>query len=451
MKCHAIFGPPGTGKTRNLEGLVTDFATATDNIAVLSFTRAAAEVLTSRVKRDNKIRFVGTNHSLCFQTLGLQRSQVANVETFIKWVDMDEQEVKWALNVGQYARRNGKSLEDAYVDFAAARMDCPYGIVEFINETYDLWKSDTCLLDFDDMLHRGTGMVDPFDVVVVDEGQDLSKAQWRFIESIVSPTGRLVVAGDDDQSIFTWAGAYVHGMREIADTIEVLSQSHRIPQAVHELAEATIKQIANRQQKEYKPREERGYVDIIPDYDPRSFAERLPFHTVLCRDGWTLRDIEADITAMGIPYISESGSYFTGPVARVIRAIRNEDIALLQKLGARLLPWAREEVNNNKIPQGHWTGIINLEKASEEEISYLDLVDLDADPQIALSTIHSFKGKEDDHIVLVGTCTQLVESAADSQVMMDDEIRVWYVGLTRGKQGTTLVGHNPFIPPLQGA
>lgn len=449
MECHAIFGPPGTGKTRNLEELVAEFSKSTDNIAVLSFTKAAAAVLTSRVKRENKLRFIGTNHALCYQTLGLERNQVAQVDTFVKWVDMDEQEVRWALNVGQYGRRNGLDLDSAYIDFASSRMDCPYGIVEFINETYCLWKKDNCLIDFDDMLVRATGLVDPFDIVVVDEAQDLSKVQWELITSMVAKDGRLIVAGDDDQSIFTWAGAYVHGMRDVADTKEVLSRSHRIPRSVHRLAERTIGQIANRQPKEYSPREEEGYVDVIPDYVVQEVLGAHGPHTVLCRDKWALSDIEADIVAMGIPYIGDGaglGGFFTSNTARLIRAINNEDSAALIRSINRIRPEHREEVQDGKIPKGDWKDVIDLNRVSEEEITYLDLVDLDAEPGVTLSTIHSFKGREDGHVVLVGTCTQLVESAADSQLMYEDEVRVAYVGITRCKQGLTLVGTSPFIP-----
>lgn len=454
MKCHAIFGPPlsGTGKTEHLKGRITDLATQTVNMAVLSFTRAAASVLAERVKREKTIRFVGTIHSLCYNSMGLTRQQVALTDNFMKWVistiSAEEQEIAWSLNVGAYAKRNGVSLEEAYVVFASTRMDCPFVIVEYIVETYNLWKQDHYLIDFDDMLDRATGEIEPFDVVVVDEAQDLSIKQWDFIKSILTKTGRLVVAGDDDQSIFTWAGAYVHGMVDIADTHEVLSQSYRIPQAVHTLAESTISQINNRKVKVYAPRSEEGYVDIRPDYSPLSYSKA---HTVLCRDWYTLKAIEADITALGIPYIVSTGKYagpFVSTTANIIRALQNEDLGFLNKLSGRLLPHAREMVEANKIPSGPWTDIINLERVPEEEISYLQLVEdeMDAEPQVTLATIHSFKGKEDDHIVLIGDCTEMVASAIDSPLMYEDEVRVAYVGITRCKIGLTLVGVSPFIP-----
>jgi superfamily I DNA/RNA helicase len=451
-KCHAIFGPPGTGKTEHLKGLITDYAKSVSNMAVLSFTRAAASVLAERVKREKSLRFVGTIHSLCYQTLGLSRQQVALTDIFIKWVSntimAEEQEIIWALNVGNYARRNNIPLEDAYIIFASARMDCPFVIVEYICETYDLWKQDQCLIDFDDMLERAIGVVEPFDIVVMDEAQDSTKKQWQFIKSIVAPTGKLVVAGDDDQSIFTWAGAYVQGMSEYADTKEVLSQSHRIPQAVHQLAERTITTISNREPKAYKPREEVGYVEIQPDYNPLGQDKH---HTVLCRDWYTLKTIESDVAALGIPYIVDTGKYsgpFNSSTAKIIRALRNEDLGTLNKFQTRLLPHARESLERNQIPVGPWTNIVDLERVPEEEITYLGLVEdeIDAEPLVTLATIHSFKGKEDDHVVLIGDCTEMVANAVDCPMLFEDEVRVAYVGITRCRVGLTLVGVSPFIP-----
>ena len=49
-----------------------------------------------------------------------------------------------------------------------------------------------------------------FDVIFVDEAQDLSKIQWSIIEKLEKDNDMDIwVAGDDDQAIFGWAGAEV--------------------------------------------------------------------------------------------------------------------------------------------------------------------------------------------------------------------------------------------------
>ena len=48
-----------------------------------------------------------------------------------------------------------------------------------------------------------------FDVVFIDEAQDLSLMQWDMTRSIWNKTKDSFIAGDDDQAIFRWAGADV--------------------------------------------------------------------------------------------------------------------------------------------------------------------------------------------------------------------------------------------------
>ena len=45
-----------------------------------------------------------------------------------------------------------------------------------------------------------------FDVVFIDEAQDLSLMQWDIKRSIWNKTKDSFIAGDDDQAIFRWAG-----------------------------------------------------------------------------------------------------------------------------------------------------------------------------------------------------------------------------------------------------
>ena len=48
-----------------------------------------------------------------------------------------------------------------------------------------------------------------FDVVFIDEAQDLSLMQWNMVKTIWNRTEDNYIAGDDDQAIFKWAGANV--------------------------------------------------------------------------------------------------------------------------------------------------------------------------------------------------------------------------------------------------
>ena len=73
----------------------------------------------------------------------------------------------------------------------------------------------------------------PFDVIFVDEAQDLSLIQWAMINKIEQDTGCDVwVAGDDDQAIFGWAGADVDSFINWEAEEIPLKHSKRVPSSI---------------------------------------------------------------------------------------------------------------------------------------------------------------------------------------------------------------------------
>ena len=91
-----------------------------------------------------------------------------------------------------------------------------------------------------------------FDVVFIDEAQDLSLSQWDMARSIWDKTGDTFIAGDDDQAIFRWAGADVDSFITQTGRLMQLTQSYRIPQVVHDIASRIVNKIQNRGQKYVK-------------------------------------------------------------------------------------------------------------------------------------------------------------------------------------------------------
>ena len=56
-----------------------------------------------------------------------------------------------------------------------------------------------------------------FDVIFIDEAQDLSLMQWDMTKNIWNKTEDTFIAGDDDQAIFKWAGADVDSFIALQD------------------------------------------------------------------------------------------------------------------------------------------------------------------------------------------------------------------------------------------
>src|SRR5690348_248995 len=116
------------------------------------------------------------------------------------------------------------------------------------------YKSANGLLDFCDLievsLREVTAAPHHPSVLVVDEAQDLNRLQLTLIRRWSECARYLVLAGDDDQTIYAWAGASPDAILdpEIPDDHKVfLKDSIRVPRSVHALSERLIRQVSRRQ------------------------------------------------------------------------------------------------------------------------------------------------------------------------------------------------------------
>ena len=69
--------------------------------------------------------------------------------------------------------------------------------------------------------------------MIVDEAQDLTPLQWEQVYVMKENAKEIWYAGDDDQCIHRWNGVDVRDFINACDTIEVLTQSHRVPKSVY--------------------------------------------------------------------------------------------------------------------------------------------------------------------------------------------------------------------------
>ena len=101
-----------------------------------------------------------------------------------------------------------------------------------------------------------------YDVVFVDEAQDLSPIQWKMVDIIRKNSKYIILAGDDDQAIYGWAGADVKRFQQEPAREIVLPQSYRVPRCVQHIADNILSRIPDerRIQKEWKAWDEEGDV-----------------------------------------------------------------------------------------------------------------------------------------------------------------------------------------------
>jgi superfamily I DNA/RNA helicase len=285
---YRIFGPPGTGKTTNLtrqiQRAVDRFGD--DSVLVTSFSKAATVELAGRDTPIDLDR-IGTLHSHYFHALGKPAIAEVHVEEWncqyprLRITPVSRQ---IRLDSEDPVEDDGKSKEGDHLlqqvnrcRGMMSRPECWPPAVRAFASKWKQYKAANGLPDFcyliDTSFRDVSVAPDCPSVIVVDEAQDLNRLQLTLIRSRSDRAQYLVVAGDDDQTIYAWAGASPDAILnpDIPEDHKIfLKQSNRVPRSVHAIAERVIHQVSRRQQKTYLPRPADGEVRRLAQAGYRS-------------------------------------------------------------------------------------------------------------------------------------------------------------------------------------
>jgi len=283
-----VLGPPGTGKTTTLLNEVDKYLKNTDpnRIGYFSFTQKAAYEARDRAMdkfnlSEDDLPYFRTLHSLAFRKLGIKKENVMQRRHYDDLgkkinmrIDYNEYDAEQTglfttnseyLRIIQLAKLRGITPEQQY-NLKEHSQDLSVRDLKILSNELQAYKKEYGLIDFNDMITEfvKSDVSPKFDVVFIDEAQDLSRMQWDMAKCIWNKTTDSYIAGDDDQAIFRWAGADVDSFITQKGKILSLTQSYRIPRAVHDLAMGLVGRISNRLHKEWKPRtNEECYLIIM--------------------------------------------------------------------------------------------------------------------------------------------------------------------------------------------
>lgn len=484
MNAEVILGPPGTGKTtallREVEKAL-EAGVSPRSICYAAFTKkAATEALTRAMDKFNlttkDLPYFRTLHSLAFAALGMRRFQMMGKDQIAEFGDimglrmtsslnMDEGTVfgsapgDIALFICNLARMTGKTLMEQWKENPE---DLGWYEVERVDAGLRKFKQVRALYDFTDLLEKYCWHVTPpqLDLLVIDEAQDLSMLQWQMVGKMSEHSKRTIIAGDDDQAVFRWAGADVDEFirrSKSSHEVRVLGTSYRVPEKIRALADTVIKRVSTRAEKTWKPRKEEGTVSYHTNLSTIDMSEGT--WLILTRNSYLLADAEQQCRREGLLF---SRGRFSSVSQKSLRAIQGwEALRQGEEVGYNTVSEILSLIRHNGKPRpkdGEFTMIevvhnwdLNcagsiwheaFDKMSIFERSYLVAMrrrgeKVTKDPRIKLSTIHSAKGGEADNVVLY---TDMARRTYNNFLKnMDDELRVFYVGITRAKKNLYII------------
>ena len=476
MSTRKIYGPPGTGKTTRLINYVktlVKFGTPINKIGYFAFTKKAAEEAIDRMLKifpkysQKDLKYFRTLHSLAFTELGMKKSNVMQDEHYedigrklgievtvysngdekTGFVDSDSE----YFNIINAARIKENTIEEEYnTDMYSEDIDKHQ--LKILKDEVDNYKQAYGLVDYTDMIEKFnvSKLCPKYDVVFIDEAQDLSPIQWRMYDILKKNSKHIILAGDDDQAIYGWAGADVKRFQDEPAKDIILPQSYRIPEKVQEIASCILNRIPDdrRIKKKWSARPEQGYIEYITSIEdiPLDSGDWL----ILARTNYRLKNLVPQLKERGLYFeIKNRKSYRT----RLYRSIQDytrwtngaklslsecRDLFEFLELDKEL----KDERMYDLKEFGYsftddWYQVF---KSDPEECLYIrEMIrneeKLSQDPRIKLSTIHAAKGGEATNVLIILDNTKKIREAIEkNQDKYDEEQRVWYVGVTRTKQ-----------------
>lgn len=504
MEVLKVFGPPGTGKTtKMLQIMEQELGQGLDpaRLAYLTFTVQARQEALSRamgqfkLTRDELPHF-RTLHAICYRELGMTAGGMVRGQEDLKALsELLGVEFTYKVKHGEdlmlempYGGEVGDRL--LMLDHLARhRLQTPGELFSgyfddditerqfaFFQHEYTKWRRFEGLRDFTDLLEQAAEPLD-VDVVIVDEAQDLSALQWDTLGRLSQRASRLYLAGDDDQAIFTWAGASSAAFLTHEGKAEVLSQSYRVPKAIQPVGQGLVDRIMVRQPKSWRPRESQGLLKRAAPDLPIDFPADGSI-LVLYRHHYLVQGVEEQVRLHGLPYLrgdrDAPGAEWGRAIIYWERLRQGKELSwkearqVVEAIGAPVMtPEKKRKFHQlNRSSPVTSSGLIGLlqeptlllkpwyealTRLRPDDVAYLRALvryygsaGLRNVPRIRLSTIHAAKGAEADHVILLTDVSRRIKDTLE--LNPDDERRVFYVGVTRAKETLTLVGDdNPLF------
>jgi DNA helicase-2/ATP-dependent DNA helicase PcrA len=383
--------------------------------------------------------------------------------------------VEEALGAGRSLRiPNGRPDKENFAEIAK------------VYQAYETLKREERIIDFEDVLLLTVGMLeedrdvrerirDQYRYFTVDEYQDVSPLQQRLLNMWLGNREDICVVGDAAQTIYSFAGAssqFLLGFSHRFPKAPVvrLTRGYRSTPEIIEMANRILKEGSSHTDHELTSVNERGEELVLRAFSTTqgevkavvdAIAALDKTHSdiaILARTNNGLDPFESALKARGIEtQLKNSERFFDRVEVRdAMRVIRSASVLpgeggdWLSDLESVLRPFGEAD---------YVRAFLNLAKSMKDGgapslRAFLRELEDRAEqnnpptlPGVVLSTLHAAKGLEWDHVFLVNVNDGILPLGEE----IEEERRLFYVGLTRAKQRVHLSysgAPSEFLTPL---
>lgn len=386
-----IIAGAGSGKTRVLISrilyLIQEMNVSPYRICAITFTNKAANEMKERLEQGSQDG-IGVNtstiHALCVRILRQEHEAIGLTRFFTILDTADQESILREIYKQKGIERQKLSFKTALNYISDVKFQTQAGqILELQLDEWTLGQLKTIYrlytkrsrelnaLDFDDLLIETYKLFQSredikqrwqarYDVILVDEFQDVDHIQYGIIQSLAGTDNQLYVVGDPDQTIYTWRGADVRNITQFesvypdAQTI-TLNMNYRSSQLILDAANRLIQNNKERTAKdlvaassvdypihyeEFSSGEDEAYWIAMKIKHLEDSNESLDEIAVLYRSSYLTRSLERLLIQRGIPYLVYGGIRFydrkeiKDTVAFLRMISHGDDLALRRSIGA---------------------------------------------------------------------------------------------------------------------